>query len=148
MFRSTMVALMLSSWIEPCAPVEREMGYCEATLEASSTKDGRSSLKADRSTLNRIDWDGVELEPSHWSCRFMSESFVHRPTCELCGSDKKSILVSRQFTDPAIWDFLEQYYEARIDKDDLGAANYQIAKCLECGFIWQAYILNDELMKR
>jgi 2-polyprenyl-3-methyl-5-hydroxy-6-metoxy-1,4-benzoquinol methylase len=77
----------------------------------------------------------------------VSENFVYRPTCELCGSENKKILLSKQFTDPAVWDFVEHCYKGRINKDQLKGSNYEISKCLKCGFIWQAYIANNEFMK-
>jgi len=43
---------------------------------------------------------------------------------------------------------LDEYYEGRINKSDLTDGKYEIVKCSECGFIWQAYILNDELMEK
>jgi 2-polyprenyl-3-methyl-5-hydroxy-6-metoxy-1,4-benzoquinol methylase len=78
----------------------------------------------------------------------VSTNFVYRPTCELCSSEKKTILFSKQFTDPAVWDFVEQCYQGRINKEDLKGSNYEISKCLKCGFIWQAYVANDEGMKK
>jgi len=74
--------------------------------------------------------------------------FIHRPNCELCGSDRKTTLLFKQFTDPAVWDFLESYYERRISRDSLTNGKYEIVKCCDCGFIWQAYILDDEWMER
>lgn len=77
----------------------------------------------------------------------MLTNFVHRPKCELCGLDEKTILFSKQFTDPTVWNFLSQYYNGRINKDNLRGDAYEIAKCLGCGFIWQTYVLNDKLMQ-
>ncbi len=78
----------------------------------------------------------------------MLEKFLYRPNCELCGSDKKKILFSKEFVDLAVWNFLNAYYESRINKNDLADAKYEIAKCSACGFIWQTNILNDELTEK
>ena len=58
------------------------------------------------------------------------------------------MLLSKNFTDSTVWNFLETYYEGRINHNELTEGNYEITKCLNCGFIWQAYILNDEGMKK
>lgn len=76
----------------------------------------------------------------------MSTAFVQRPKCELCGSDRAESLLVKSFGDAAIWDFLAHYYEGRIQKELLAEASYGISKCRMCGFIWQAAILNDDLM--
>lgn len=78
----------------------------------------------------------------------MAKNFIYRPHCELCGSDEKNILLSREFTHPSIAEFLYTYYEGRINKDDLTGGQYEIVKCSKCGFIWQAYILNNKLMEK
>lgn len=76
----------------------------------------------------------------------MSENFIYRPVCELCQT-KPTILFSRPYTHPSVWDFLDNYYEGRIEKAVLSDAVYEIAQCSQCGFIWQAYILNDTWME-
>lgn len=78
----------------------------------------------------------------------MTKNFIFRPYCELCQSDEKQILLSREFSHPSVWDFLATYYEGGIKKHDLVDGKYEIAKCAKCGFIWQTYILNDELMDK
>ena len=74
--------------------------------------------------------------------------FIYRSSCELCRSDRKKILLSKELTDHAVWDFLEPYYEGRINKSHLAGGKYEIAKCCQCGFIWQVYILNGEWMEK
>lgn len=78
----------------------------------------------------------------------MTKNFIFRPYCELCQSDEKQILLSREFSHPSVWEFLATYYEGRIDKHDLAGGKYEIAKCSKCGFIWQTHVLNDELMDK
>ena len=77
----------------------------------------------------------------------VESQFVHRDRCEICGSSDKAILISRPFTAPAIWDFLERYYASRVDKNVLADAPYEVARCTQCGFMWQTYILNDHWME-
>ena len=92
---------------------------------------------------------GTEALPMYGRTEPVSTNFVHRPKCDLCGSDDNTtILLSKPFSDPAVWDFLEQYYEGRIRKVDLEGGSFKIAKCLACGFIWQSCILNDTVMDR
>lgn len=69
--------------------------------------------------------------------------FISRPQCELCGAQQPATLLAKPFSDPAVWSFLERYYEGRVDKAVLGDATYELAHCLVCGFIWQKHILND-----
>ena len=78
----------------------------------------------------------------------MTKNFIFRPCCELCASGEKKILLSREFTHPSIWAFLNTYYEGRINKHYLASEKYEIVKCSKCGFIWQAYIVTDELMEK
>ena len=75
-------------------------------------------------------------------------NFICRPSCAVCGSANKEVLLSKSFTDPVVWEFLKEYYGGRIEKGDLSGGMYEIAKCGECGFIWQVYILNDEFMQK
>lgn len=72
--------------------------------------------------------------------------FIHRPFCELCGSQQTVSLLSFPFTGAPVWDFLEIYYEKRIPKTLLDGATYEISLCKTCGFLWQANILNDRWM--
>lgn len=72
--------------------------------------------------------------------------FVHRPKCNLCGSDANKIILSKKMTDPEILSFLKEYYEGRIDKVLLDGSDYAIVKCQECEFVWQAWILNEDMM--
>lgn len=73
-------------------------------------------------------------------------SFEYRSKCELCNSEKKSVLLSKELTDPSVWDFLSEYYHGKIKETDLMGGKHEILKCLSCGFIWQAFILNEEGM--
>jgi 2-polyprenyl-3-methyl-5-hydroxy-6-metoxy-1,4-benzoquinol methylase len=72
---------------------------------------------------------------------------VNRPGCELCGSSNGERLISMEYSDPRVADFLEDYYEGRVDQSLLQDAPYEVMKCTDCGFIWQAYVLNESGMK-
>ncbi len=76
----------------------------------------------------------------------METNFVHRPHCELCGSESKKILVSVDFSNSLVWDFLESYYQGRIDVSVVENVSYEIVECQNCGFVWQGYVLNEEKM--
>ncbi len=69
--------------------------------------------------------------------------FMPRPVCELCGSPSPTSLLKRPFNDSTIADFLGQYYAGRIPQSLLTDSMYEVVKCSQCGFIWQAHILND-----
>ncbi len=73
--------------------------------------------------------------------------FVERPHCDLCGCEQPTILLSKAFTDPVIWDFIEGYYAGRVDIALLEDAKYELAQCPVCGFMWQRHILNGAGMK-
>jgi 2-polyprenyl-3-methyl-5-hydroxy-6-metoxy-1,4-benzoquinol methylase len=74
--------------------------------------------------------------------------FITRSSCDLCGAKKKEALLAVNFCDPAIFDFLESYYQGRIAKSVLTGAQYELVKCTVCGFIWQTQILNDPGMAK
>ncbi len=73
--------------------------------------------------------------------------FVSRSQCELCGNTHPTRLLSKPFTDPSVWGFIEQYYGRRVPIQALEGAAYEISQCPVCGFIWQRYILNDSGMQ-
>jgi 2-polyprenyl-3-methyl-5-hydroxy-6-metoxy-1,4-benzoquinol methylase len=73
--------------------------------------------------------------------------FVTRTTCELCGAARSRTLLARQMTDPAVWEFLEAYYEGRIPKTALDGAEYRVMFCEECGFVWQGEVLAADAMR-
>ncbi|OGW29173.1 MAG: hypothetical protein A2X59_08150 [Nitrospirae bacterium GWC2_42_7] len=74
--------------------------------------------------------------------------FIFRDSCEICGSKNTSALFSDPFAGDAVWPFLKEYYEGRINRTDLSGGKYEILKCMECGFIWQAFILNEAHMEK
>ncbi len=77
-----------------------------------------------------------------------TEIFETRESCELCGSREKTILIDKSFIEPLIWSFIENFYNGRIKKEDLGNGRFKVAKCARCGFMWQMEALNDELISK
>lgn len=77
----------------------------------------------------------------------MTETFLHRPACELCGTAQPRILHRTPFTAPFIAGFLARYYQERIPPGALDGAVYEIAQCSRCRFIWQTYILDTPGMQ-
>ncbi len=73
-------------------------------------------------------------------------NLIKRHACSLCGSTDKSSLLSKPFFDESVWNFLETYYENRIPKEIFKGEVFEIFKCQNCGFIWQAGHLNEALM--
>jgi SAM-dependent methyltransferase len=74
--------------------------------------------------------------------------FVVRAACPVCGEQQHRVLCSLPFTAPEVWDFLERYYAGRITRSDLADALYEIRRCAACGFLWQAYHLDEGGMQR
>lgn len=66
----------------------------------------------------------------------------------MCGADGARVLVSKPFTDPAVWDFLTERYGGRVTEADVGGAAYELVECGACGFIWQAYVPDERLALR
>jgi SAM-dependent methyltransferase len=74
--------------------------------------------------------------------------FLERRDCPLCGEPRFAVLRSAAFTAPEVWDFLAAYYEGRIARAELEGAVYEIRRCAACGFLWQAWHLDDAGMLR
>lgn len=73
----------------------------------------------------------------------MGLKFRKRLACDVCGTHGSSVLISREFTDPAVWDFVECYYQKRVEKVNLEGARFEVRECVECGFMWQSEVLDD-----
>ena len=71
-----------------------------------------------------------------------SFEFVSRASCELCGCESPIRLLSKPFTTPAVWDFIDHYYQHRVNRQVLEPTIYEIDRCPKCDFIWQGHILN------
>lgn len=73
----------------------------------------------------------------------MPYTMIKRDACEICSSKAHDVLIAKSFTDSAVFDFIDEYYEGRVKKEDLEGHNYEVVCCKECSFIWQSYILDD-----
>ena len=69
--------------------------------------------------------------------------FIERLKCEVCGSFEHDILISKLFTDGAVFDFIKNYYQGRVPESFLENKKFEVRKCKKCGFVWQGYVLND-----
>jgi 2-polyprenyl-3-methyl-5-hydroxy-6-metoxy-1,4-benzoquinol methylase len=78
----------------------------------------------------------------------MANGFVARPTCEVCGSGDGRVLISRPFTDPAVWGFLNEHYGGRVSEADVMDVAYELVECAACGFIWQVHVPDERLALR
>ena len=76
----------------------------------------------------------------------MSEKFVHREGCFICGKPGRSVY-RRRFDDEKIADFLRSRTYPEGFFDDVGDAAYQLLQCGDCALTWQAYVLAPEFEK-
>jgi 2-polyprenyl-3-methyl-5-hydroxy-6-metoxy-1,4-benzoquinol methylase len=97
-----------------------------------SPEDTKADMEAEVST-------GRAGEPSH---------FVTRGACEVCGSRHHDVLLTRDYSDPCVLQFLDEYYARRIPHGILAGADYRIVRCRDCGFVWQAQVLDGAGMCR
>jgi SAM-dependent methyltransferase len=72
--------------------------------------------------------------------------FRRREVCELCGSRRSRMLRSQSLSDPALRSFLDSYYEGRVPLGAVEVGRYEVATCIDCGFVWQVEILDDRGM--
>ncbi|WP_160166329.1 class I SAM-dependent methyltransferase [Calothrix sp. PCC 7507] len=52
-------------------------------------------------------------------------------------------MIARKFEHPDVKDFIDTYYENRVDWQILADEIFEIIKCQNCTFIWQKYILDS-----
>lgn len=72
-----------------------------------------------------------------------SPAFRRREACELCGSTARQTLLRRPLAAPPLAGFLERYYRGRLPTEVLRRGSYEMARCLQCGFLWQVEVLDD-----
>lgn len=77
----------------------------------------------------------------------MSNFFVERKQCDLCGKNENEVLLSKKFSDPTITPFLESFYRGKLEISKIKNDLYEVVKCKNCGLIYQKYILNSEGME-
>jgi 2-polyprenyl-3-methyl-5-hydroxy-6-metoxy-1,4-benzoquinol methylase len=76
----------------------------------------------------------------------MAIRFNTREQCPVCGNDKVENLHQAAFSEPALEQFISSFYQGRANLSVLDNANYRVAKCAGCDFIFQPEVLNDEGM--
>jgi 2-polyprenyl-3-methyl-5-hydroxy-6-metoxy-1,4-benzoquinol methylase len=74
--------------------------------------------------------------------------FTNRTDCLICNASQPKVLRNTPFTESPVWDFLERYYGKRIKPGMVAGADFEVAQCQNCNFIWQAQILNDNGMEK
>jgi SAM-dependent methyltransferase len=74
--------------------------------------------------------------------------FVERCVCSVCGEIRHETVRSVGFTAPEVWDFLGRYYAGRIAPAELEGSRFEVRRCSACGFLWQAFHLDPEGMRR
>lgn len=73
----------------------------------------------------------------------MSDHFLYRLDCPLCGSMRNDVLISKDFTDPSVFSFIDRYYEGRIGANILTGAKFEVVACQDCGLLWQSHNLAE-----
>ena len=76
----------------------------------------------------------------------MTIRFETREHCPVCGNNQAVILYQAPYSDPELKQFISSFYQGRADLSVLDNANYRIAKCADCDFIFQSEVLDDEGM--
>ncbi|MEA2006623.1 MAG: class I SAM-dependent methyltransferase [Patescibacteria group bacterium] len=76
----------------------------------------------------------------------MSNNFIRRTCCPVCGGRKRRAIYLKSFSDDDIWDYLNEFYESKISKDIIKDDFYSIVKCKNCSLLYQEYILSDKNM--
>ncbi len=69
--------------------------------------------------------------------------FVSRPECPICEHDAHQTLYEQTYDHPQMVDYLDSFYDGRLELDSVATDRYCLAQCERCGFIWQPRILND-----
>lgn len=75
----------------------------------------------------------------------MTDNFIERKVCPVCASSNLKSLLSISFNDNRIANFIENYYQNRIDISILASKPFEISKCVNCELLFQRYILNNSL---
>lgn len=76
----------------------------------------------------------------------MSKNFIKRNLCPCCESSSTKIIHSVCFSDEKIWSFLNSYYEGRLPREMMESDYFNVARCNNCGLLFQEYVLNDSNM--
>ena len=77
----------------------------------------------------------------------MPVAFLPREQCPLCRSSSRAELCDLEFGEAPLADFLQRFYAGRIPPDALTGAHYRVYACRDCGFLYQADVLDDDGMQ-
>ena len=77
----------------------------------------------------------------------MNVAFQVRAGCPLCESAERSILCEIPYSERRMANFIEQFYQGRVSPELLSAASYRIVACVQCDFIYQDPILDENGMQ-
>ena len=69
--------------------------------------------------------------------------FYRREICPGCGSENSNVLYQLDYADDRMRQFIESFYQQRVDYRLLQNAIYEIAKCPRCGLLFQRNVLNQ-----
>ncbi len=61
--------------------------------------------------------------------------------CPLCQSTHTETLYNEPFTKGKTAGFVSSYYQSRVPMEKLADGNYHVRECTDCGFAWQAEVL-------
>mgnify|MGYP001291256464 CR=1 FL=1 len=75
-------------------------------------------------------------------------NFVIREKCPVCDSTESEILLSKFFSDESIFNFIDNFYNGKIKKNDIKNNKYILSKCKKCSLIFQKEILDNESMNK
>jgi len=66
-----------------------------------------------------------------------------RHNCPICESKELETVFKLPYSDQRLSDFIEEFYQGRVDLTVLADATYQVDKCSHCDSLFQSYVLNE-----
>jgi hypothetical protein len=80
----------------------------------------------------------------------MNAAFVSRKTCPACGAGACVRIFARPYAEPRLRTALTAFYAqvGGLDYSVLLDAEYALARCGDCGLVFQVHVPNDELLGR
>jgi len=76
----------------------------------------------------------------------MNRNFTNRTNCPACNDSNFNEILKKSYLDDSVYNFINTYYEGRVQKDILKDTDFIVSKCKNCGCLFQKNILNNELM--
>lgn len=78
------------------------------------------------------------------------DCFIRRDVCPGCASTHFDIIYCRSFNDPAVFSYLQRFYQTsgRIEYKYLEGVQFILAECRECGLIFQQFVPTEFLSKK